>query len=199
MTKKTRNNIFLLIRISLLLLALSNIFIVFAGLLTINRDLRIETLNQHSKNIENVFFALITLALTYGTEIIEKRQRIDIPDILEIVIALFIFAGICLSVQFNLYYRYFWWDDLLHALSGVILGFIGFIVVYRLNYRFSMDINPALIALFSFTFAVTFGVLWEILEFTGDVLMGTAHQKWNLPETACCWANPIREAASVIP
>jgi uncharacterized membrane protein YjdF len=46
-----------------------------------------------------------------------------------------------------------------------------------------MDISPLLVAVFSFTFAVTLGVMWEILEFSADVFLGSAHQKWDLPET----------------
>jgi hypothetical protein len=151
-----------------------------------------ETIFQFSKNIESAFFALITLILTFGSDIIEKQRKIDIPDVLEIAIVIFIYAGIFLSIQFNLYYTFFWWDDLLHTLSGVIIGFIGFIVVYKINYKYSMDINPLLIALFSFTFAVTLGVMWEILEFFTDVLIGTANQKWDLPETEIMIGKPYQ-------
>ena len=111
---------------------------------------------------------------------------------LEIVILVFIYSGLFLSAQFNLYYTLFWWDDLLHTLSGIIIGFIGFIVVYKINYRYSMDISPLLIAIFSFTFAVTLGVLWEILEFTADVITGSAHQKWNLPGTGPMMGKPFQ-------
>jgi hypothetical protein len=109
---------------------------------------------------------VITFILSFGSSIIEKRQKIDIPDILEIVIVFYIYAGMYLSDRFDLYYRFFWWDDLLHTFSGVILGFVGFIVIYKINHKYSMDINPLLVALFSFTFAVTLDVIWEIIEFS---------------------------------
>jgi hypothetical protein len=183
MLKKIRNNLFLIVRIALVISALINIGIVNTGLFGNNQEYRLETINQYSKNMEAAFFSMVTLILTFGSDIIEKQKKIDIPDILEIIIVLFIYAGIFLSVQFNLYYTFFWWDDLLHTLSGVIIGFIGFILVYKLNYKYSMNINPLLVAVFSFTFAVTLGVIWEILEFSMDVLIGSAHQKWDLPET----------------
>ena len=184
MFKKLRNNIFLLIRISLILAVLVNIIIILLNFIRNPQQTGKEMFSQYSENYISILFAIITLILSFGSDIIEKQQKMDIPDILEIVIIIFIYAGVFLSVQFNLYYTFFWWDDLLHTLSGVIIGFIGFIVVYKINHKYSMDISPLLVAFFSFTFAVTLGVLWEILEFLGDVLMGTAHQKWDLPDTA---------------
>jgi hypothetical protein len=184
MLKKLRNNIFLLARISLILAVLINIIIIFVNFLRNPRQTGQEMFSQYSENYLSIIFAIITLFLSFGSDIIEKRQKMDIPDILEIVIIIFIYAGLFLSIQFNLYYTFFWWDDLLHTLSGVITGFIGFIVIYKINYKYSMDISPLLVAFFSFSFAVTLGVLWEILEFLGDILMGTAHQKWDLPDTA---------------
>jgi uncharacterized membrane protein YjdF len=64
------------------------------------------------------------------------------------------------------------------------MGFIGFIVIYTINRRYSINLNPLLVALFSFNFAITLGVMWEILEFTSDVFFRTASQKWDLPDTA---------------
>jgi hypothetical protein len=183
MLKKVRNSFFLLVRIALLASAIINIALVYVGISGPVEDQNPETISRFSKNIESSFFALITLVLTFGSDLIEKNRKIDIPDILEMVIVVFIYAGIFLSVQFNLYYTFFWWDDLLHILSGVIIGFIGFIVVYKINYKYSMDISPFLVALFSFSFAVTLGVIWEMLEFFVDTFTGSAHQKWDLPET----------------
>lgn len=183
MLRKIRNYFFLFVRIALIASVIINGVIVFIDDLNNTQRTIAEAVSIYSGNFESMFFALITLILSFGSDIIEKRQKIDIPDIIEIVILIFIYSGIFLSIQFNLYYKYFWWDDLLHTLSGIIIGFIGFIVVYKINHKYSMDISPLLVALFSYTFAVTLGVLWEILEFSTDVLTGSAHQKWNLPET----------------
>jgi hypothetical protein len=71
----------------------------------------------------------------------------------------------------------------LHALSGVIIGFIGFIAIYKINGKYSMNISPLLVAVFSFTFAITIGVFWEIFEFVLDVFFETTLQSWDLPET----------------
>ena len=71
----------------------------------------------------------------------------------------------------------------MHALSGFIIGFIGFIAIYKINGKYSMNISPLLVAVFSFTFAITIGVFWEIFEFVLDVFFETTLQSWDLPET----------------
>jgi len=86
-------------------------------------------------------------------------------------------------VRFNLYDDVFWWDVVLHAASGVILGFIGFLLIYKLNSRHSMNISPLLVAAFVFTFSVTMDVIFEIYEFFMDIIFGTDMQSWDLPAT----------------
>ena len=183
MLKKIRNYFFLFTRIALIASVIINGIIIFVDAMH-NTDRTIaESISIYANNLESLFFTLVTLALTFGTHIIEKAQRIDIPDDVEIIIVIFIYLGIFMGFQYKMYYTFFWWDDLLHFLSGLILGYISFIVVYKINHKYSMDISPFFVALFSFAFAVSMGVMWEILEFTGDVLLGSAHQKWDLPET----------------
>jgi hypothetical protein len=181
--KKTRNFILTFSHIGLAAAVVINIiWIVVDALRNTDRTIA-EAIFLYSNNLESIFLALVTLVLTFGTRIIEKAQKIDIPDIIEIIIVIFIYLGIFLSFQLKMYHTFFWWDDLLHFLSGIILGAISFIVVYKINYKYSMDISPFFVAFFSFTFALSMGVLWEVLEFTGDVVFGSAHQKWDLPET----------------
>jgi hypothetical protein len=181
--KKTRDFILTLSHIGLAAVVIINItWIVVDAMRNTNRTIA-EAISLYSNNFESIFFALVTLALTFSTRIIEKTKKIDIPDIIEIIIVIFMYLGIFLSFQFKMYYKFFWWDDLLHFLSGLILGSISFIVVYKINHKYSMDISPFFVAFFSFAFAVSMGVIWEIMEFTGDVIFGSAHQKWDLSET----------------
>lgn len=74
---------------------------------------------------------------------------------------------------------------MLHTFSGIILSFVGFILIYFLNRDENIDIllNPLFIAIFSFTFAVSIGVVWEIFEFSMDSLFGSNMQKSGLVDT----------------
>jgi hypothetical protein len=181
------------IRILLIISMIVSLF--FIGLQLMNDDplTKKEVFEALSKRIELLFWAVVTLVLTFLPDYIEYKN-IHLPHLLEIIIVVFIFAGIFLSVRFELYNQVFWWDDLLHTLSGVIIGFIGFIIIYKINGKYSMNISPLLVALFAFTFAMTMGVVWEIFEFAMDVFFGTTMQSWDLPETAVMMGRPFQSS-----
>jgi VanZ family protein len=172
------------------LFAAINIVIVYTGLKGGSALIDSDAAGRYSKALESVLFSLFVFAFTFSADVIERQNGIDIPDILEVAILIFVVAGTVLSVQFNLYYTIFWWDDLLHTISGVIMGFVGFILIYKINCKYSMDISPILTAVFSFAFAVTMGVFWEIFEFSLDCLTGSAHQKWDMPVTEIMIGRP---------
>lgn len=187
-----RKKFFFILRATLLLSVFLNLGM---GAYIVLRDGDVsqsEVVEELNERLEYIVWALVTFVLTYGTSYIEKNRKINIPDVLEVVITLFIYAGIFLSNQFNLYYKFWWWDDLLHFFSGIIIGFIGFIVIYLINHNYSMDISPLLVAFFTFTFAVTLGVFWEIGEFALDALLGHDHQKWGLPPDSFLLGKPYQ-------
>lgn len=84
----------------------------------------------------------------------------------------------------HVYDKVWWWDDMLHTLSGGLLAFIGLYVLRLLERKNAMKLKPMTIALFAFCFAITAGVVWEIYEFVVDVVFGFAMQQWNMPPNA---------------
>lgn len=101
--------------------------------------------------------------------------------ILLFVLGLFVLAAVLLGEFLNMYNSVWWWDDMLHGLSGTILGFIGLLAIYFFNSRYNMAISPLLVAVFVFCFAITVGVLWEIYEFLIDMWFQASMQRWNSP------------------
>ncbi|MBM7691089.1 hypothetical protein JOC77_000494 [Peribacillus deserti] len=70
-----------------------------------------------------------------------------------------------------------WWDTFLHAISGALLGFTGVALYERLSYRSAGNmISPWFVFLFTFSFAVLGGVLWEFYEFASDQLFNMTLQ-----------------------
>lgn len=107
-----------------------------------------------------------------------------VPNILIGVLIAFVLASVVAGEFFNAYEHFWWWDDMLHTIAGVIIGIIGFLAVYFLNSRYKMTISPLFVAVFAFSFAITLSVVWEIIEFTIDVIFRTPMQRWNLPVDA---------------
>ena len=133
--------------------------------------------------LQLLFITLLTFFITFLPKIIEKRYKIDIPVELEIVSILFIFAALFLGEVQHFYVRLWWWDILLHSLSGITLGFVGFLILYVLDRGGRIDTSPFLIAVFSFCFAVAIGSVWEIFEFGMDQIFGLNMQKSGLVDT----------------
>lgn len=104
--------------------------------------------------------------------------------ILLLTLLVFALAAIVLGEWFGLYAAIWWWDDMLHGVSGAIFGAVGLLAIYFFNDRSNAVISPLLVGVFVLCFSVTLGVVWEMFEFTVDVLFGTAMQQWNMPEDA---------------
>ncbi len=119
-----------------------------------------------NRNYENVFLCILTLVLFMMPSLIERQLRIDLPDTLEVIILLFIFAAEILG-EIQAYYIHFpYWDTMLHTLNGFLCAAIGFSLVDLLDRteRFSFKLSPVFMALTAFCFSMTVGVLWEFFE-----------------------------------
>jgi hypothetical protein len=117
-------------------------------------------------NFENVFLCVLTLILFSIPSFIERTVRIDIPDTLEVIILLFIFAAEILGEIQAYYVQFPYWDTMLHTLNGFLCAAIGFSLVdlFNRNERFSLSLSPVFMAIVAFCFSMTIGVLWEFFE-----------------------------------
>lgn len=120
------------------------------------------------KNWLNAFLSFLTFALTLLPFAVKKRYKLELPEEIQIIIILFIYAGIFLGGVRDFYYKFWWWNSLLHAIGGIGLGFAGFLILYSLYRSGKFQASPFLIVLFSFCFALAVGALWEIFEFAID-------------------------------
>ena len=126
-----------------------------------------------NRNFENVFLGMLTLVLFVLPTIFERRLMVDLPDTLEIIILLFIFAAEILGEIQAFYTTFLGWDTILHTLNGFLCAAIGFSLVDMLNRseRFSLSLSPVFMAIVAFCFSMTIGVLWEFFECAMDHLL----------------------------
>ncbi|EKY25825.1 hypothetical protein [Clostridium celatum] len=113
---------------------------------------------------------------------LKHRLRIDIPSNMLILYTIFLYCAIYLGEVKSFYYNVPHWDTILHTFSGAMLGALGFSFVTLLNKteEVPMNLSPLFVVIFSFCFAVTLGVVWEIYEFTFDGVLGLNMQKFAL-------------------
>ena len=111
---------------------------------------------------------------------IKKHSRLYIPNTMEVLYIIFLFCAIFLGEVGNFYHLIPFWDMILHGFSAGMLGALGFMIVTYLNQSDHLEdaLTPFFVALFSFGFAMTIGVFWEIYEFAADALLGTNMQKF---------------------
>lgn len=132
-----------------------------------------------NRNFENVFLCLLTLVLFVLPTLLERRLRIDLPDTLEIIILLFVFAAEILGEIQAFYTTFKGWDTVLHTLNGFLCAAIGFSLVdlFDRTERFSLTLSPVFMAIVAFCFSMTIGVLWEFFECFMDQLLLLDMQK----------------------
>ena len=130
-------------------------------------------------NYENLFYCSLALVLFLIPAFFEKNFDIDIPNILEGIILLFIFASVVLGEMGNYYTKIPMWDTILHTLNGFLCAAVGFGLVDILNRheKVKFRLSPLFLALVAFCFSMTIGVLWEFFEFGMDVFFGKDMQK----------------------
>lgn len=123
-----------------------------------------------NRNYENMLLCLLTLALFMLPSVLERRLNIDLPDTLEIIILLFIYAAEILGEIQSFYITFPYWDTMLHTMNGFLCAAIGFSLVDLLNRheRISLSLSPFFMAVVAFCFSMTVGVVWEFFEFFMD-------------------------------
>lgn len=146
-----------------------NIYLILTGVIQLLLVIGL-VLFAFRRDWENVFLTTLVILLTLLPAFAWRRYRIFIPPEFQLVAAAFVFLSLFLGSAANFYYRYWWWDVVLHTGSGFLLGIIGFIAMFVLNQtdRLPAGIKPGFVCFFGVTFAVFLGVLWEIFEFAMD-------------------------------
>lgn len=123
---------------------------------------------------ENVFSCLWVMFLLLLPSIVEKEFDIYLPNVLEVILMLFVFASLVLGEMGNYYIKFPYWDAMLHTLNGFLSAAAGFGLVDILNEneRIKFRLSPLFLALVAFCFSMTIGVIWEFFEFVCDVFFG---------------------------
>ncbi len=128
---------------------------------------------------ESAFICVLALVLFLLPHFIERTFVIDIPDTLEIIILLFIFAAEILGELQNYYHQFPHWDVMLHTVNGFLCAAVGFSLVDILcrNKKDKFSLSPLYMTIVAFCFSMTVGVLWEFFEYGMDCIFHTDMQK----------------------
>lgn len=128
---------------------------------------------------ENVMTCIMSLILLLIPLFLEKRLKVRLPSVLEIIVITFVFAANIMGELGAFYEKIPLWDTALHTMNGFICAGVGFGLIDILNRNDNVKINlsPLFVCLFSFCFSMTAGTVWEFFEFGMDMLFGKDMQK----------------------
>lgn len=132
-----------------------------------------------NRSWENVFYCVLTLVLMTLPSFIENNWHIDIPDTLEIIVLLFIYAAEILGELSAYYVNFPFWDTMLHTTTGFLAAAVGFSLcdIFNRNEKIKFTLSPFFLAFVAFCFSMTVAVFWEFIEFGFDMTMGLDMQK----------------------
>lgn len=130
---------------------------------------------------ESAISTALVIVLTTVPSFLKDRKLVQLPFVFDFAIVLFIFLTLFLGEIGHFYDQVPFWDKFLHFQSGLLLGACGYIVVYLLNAhkKFTIDVSPSFLTFFSITFSLAIGVFWEVIEFSGDSMLGSTWQRNN--------------------
>ncbi len=116
--------------------------------------------------------------------LIERIWKVRLPAFLQIAFAGFIFASLFSGEVLDFYNHIWWWDNLLHFLSSLFVGFGIMLWLTLLAKRVKPFKMPHWFsAVFVMAVALTVTIAWELAEFASDELFGTFSQGADLFDT----------------
>ncbi len=130
------------------------------------------------RNYEAAVLCIFSLGLFLLPSFMEEHFKIEISPLFEAIIYLFIFAAEILGEVDHFYVAIPGWDTMLHTINGFLCAAIGFSMIDLLNrHSDHVNLSPFYLVMVAFCFSMTVGVIWEFIEFAGDMYFGQDMQK----------------------
>lgn len=114
------------------------------------------------------------------SQFIKNKYHFQIPNMLDFILISFAFSGLILGDVFNFYGKIPYWDSILHTFSGVVIAYVGFIVIEFLDkeYTIPLSVSPLFMSIIVVSVALAIGAVWEIGEYTVDDIFHTNNQQY---------------------
>lgn len=119
------------------------------------------------RQIRNMLLALLCALLAIPVFIIgEYVLKLEIVPFIELLLLTLIAGGVLLGPCYDWYFKFPWWDDFLHGLSGSIFLCFGVSIMEKVSRRnFKDNVFTCLTGGFFFCLGILF--LWEMFEYFG--------------------------------
>jgi hypothetical protein len=132
--------------------------------------------------LEWIFGCSLGIVLSFIPTILKNNYKIHLPLILDILItfALFLHIG---GVLLDAYIIIPHYDTLTHFVSSFIIAFLAFISIYILDeFWEGLKMDKYAMAFVVIILTIALGVIWELAEWTSDMVIGT-YEQWGYDDT----------------
>lgn len=129
---------------------------------------------------------LIALVMSLPS-LLKRFMDLYIPFVIDLAIVIWVFLTLFLGQVAKFYDHIPLWDKFIHFQSGLLLGCIGFVLVYLLNEPHGtrkLNMSPGFVAVFAVAFSLALGAVWEMCEFAGDAYF---HSHWQIDNNDTMW------------
>ncbi len=127
---------------------------------------------------------VLTILVLYSIRILLRKFNLLPLSGLRFSILTFIFVTMFLANEFNFYSYIPHLDKIEHLLSGILLTFIGMSLFKYLSGKEQyLKVSAPTIVLFSFFFSTAMAGLWEVFEFSTDIIFSLNSQNGSLTDT----------------
>ncbi len=128
----------------------------------------------------------------WGTSIVERIFKIKLGFAVDVFIAVDLILSVVLGESLEVFVKIYGYDKFLHFIGTLQMALVGYILskylLKKTNKGGSHHLAYAIA--FGFFFALGVQMIWELYEFTFDMLSTTAMQKY-LPDQFMNYVDPI--------
>ena len=127
-----------------------------------------------------IFENCVMIIIVFIPAILDKGTNLRIPHAMEIAFVGFCFSALVLGDLFDFYGKFRWWDIVLHGISGIMLGILGYEIIstFISTEKCRTPVSPIFISIWVVCFALAIGAMWEIWEYMADGLFGLNSQEY---------------------
>lgn len=121
-------------------------------------------------------FCVAALAITMAPALLAWSSQVNLPLEIEFILLWLLVTDMTLGNLLGLYVTIPWFDKVLHLGNSVLLGLVAFLAVYVLHFTGRIRQHAVIDGLAILLVTLGLGALWEIGEYTTDVLLHRATQ-----------------------
>ena len=129
--------------------------------------------------------------------IAEHVWRIRFAPTLHSLYVGFLFMSIYAAELLDMYGKITLWDDAVHIVSGLLVGLVGVVWITSLSERKTVRMPVWLQVFMVIATGALVAVVWELIEFTSDHVLGTFMQRADLFDTMTDMAYGLGGAIAV--